>query len=96
MKRLLYFPISVPVCNTDVQRTEDEVAVRCVNMACVAQLKRRIAHYASRNALQIEGLGPATIDQLVDKELVRDVADLYTLGGRGIEQAGADGYPVCK
>ena len=64
------------MCNTDVQRTEDEVAVRCVNMACVAQLKRRIAHYASRNALQIEGLGPATIDQLVDKELVRDVADL--------------------
>ena len=72
-------PDQCPVCNTDVQRTEDEVAVRCVNMACVAQLKRRIAHYASRNALQIEGLGPATIDQLVDKELVRDVADLYTL-----------------
>ena len=73
------FPDRCPACNIAVQRTEDEVAVRCVNVACVAQLKRRIAHYASRNALQIEGLGPATIDQLVDTELVRDVADLYAL-----------------
>ena len=77
------FPEQCPACGTSVQRTEKEVAVRCVNMACVAQLKRRIAHYASRNALQIEGLGPATIDQLVDKLVdkarVRDVADLYAL-----------------
>ena len=73
------FPERCPACDTPVQRTEKEVAVRCVNVACVAQLKRRIAHYASRDALQIEGLGPATIDQLVDKELVRDVADLYAL-----------------
>ena len=76
---IFVFPDRCPVCNIAVQRTEDEVAVRCVNVACVAQLKRRIAHYASRNALQVEGLGPATIDQLVDKELVRDVADLYAL-----------------
>ena len=73
------FPNRCPVCGTPVQRTEAEVAVRCVNVGCIAQLKRQIAHYASRDALQIEGLGPATIDQLVDKELVRDVADLYTL-----------------
>ena len=73
------FPDRCPVCGTPVERSEEEVAVRCVNVSCVAQLKRRIAHYASRNALQIEGLGPATIDQLVDRELVRDVADLYTL-----------------
>ena len=73
------FPKNCPVCDTPVQRTEAEVAVRCVNVGCVAQLKRRIAHYASRNALQIEGLGPATINQLVDEALVRDVADLYDL-----------------
>ena len=73
------FPDRCPVCDTPVQRTEAEVAVRCVNVSCAAQLKRRIAHYASRNALQIEGLGPAKIAQLVDKELVRDVADLYAL-----------------
>ncbi|MYC74558.1 NAD-dependent DNA ligase LigA [Candidatus Poribacteria bacterium] len=73
------FPERCPACDTPVQRTEKEVAVRCVNVACVAQLKRRIAHFASRNALQIAGLGPATIDQLVDKALVGDVADLYAL-----------------
>jgi DNA ligase (NAD+) len=73
------FPDLCPTCNTTVQRSETEVAVRCVNAGCSAQLKRRIAHFASRNALEIEGLGPATVNQLVDNELVRDVADLYTL-----------------
>ncbi|MDE0398763.1 MAG: NAD-dependent DNA ligase LigA [Candidatus Poribacteria bacterium] len=89
-------PKECPVCNTDVQRTEDEVAVRCVNMACVAQLKRRIAHYASRNALQIEGLGPATIDQLVDKELVRDVADLYALEVEALSKLDRMGVPSAR
>ncbi len=73
------FPNVCPACSTPVQRSETEVAVRCVNAGCSAQLKRRIAHFASRNALEIEGLGPATVNQLVDNELVQDVADLYTL-----------------
>ena len=73
------FPDLCPTCNTPVQRSGTEVAVRCMNAGCSAQLKRRIAHFASRNALEIEGLGPATVNQLVDNELVRDVADLYTL-----------------
>ena len=73
------FPDLCPTCETPVQRSETEVAVRCVNAGCSAQLKRRIAHFASRNALEIEGLGPATVNQLVDNELVHDVADLYTL-----------------
>ena len=73
------FPDVCPTCSTPVQRSENEVAVRCVNAGCSAQLKRRIAHFASRNALEIEGLGPATVNQLVNNELVRDVADLYTL-----------------
>ena len=73
------FPELCPTCNTPVQRSENEVAVRCVNAGCSAQLKRRIAHYASRKALEIEGLGPATVNQLVDNGLVRDVADLYSL-----------------
>ena len=73
------FPDLCPTCETPVQRSETEVAVRCVNAGCSAQLKRRIAHFASRNALEIEGLGPATVNQLVNNELVRDVADLYTL-----------------
>ena len=82
-----------PVCDTPVQRSEEEVAVRCVNVACVAQLKRRIGHYASRNALQIEGLGPATIDQLVDKELVSDVADLYALEVEALSKLDRMGVP---
>ena len=87
------FPERCPACDTPVERTEKEVAVRCVNVACVAQLKRRIAHYASRDALQIEGLGPATITQLVDKELVRDVADLYTLEVEGLSKLDRMGVP---
>ncbi len=73
------FPDQCPTCGTPVKRSETEVAVRCVNAACVAQLKRRIAHWASRDALAIEGLGPARITQLVDTQMVCDVADLYTL-----------------
>jgi len=90
------FPEHCPACDTPVQRTEKEVAVRCVNVACVAQLKRRIAHFASRNALQIEGLGPATIDQLVDKELVRDVADLYALEVEPLSELERMGVPSAR
>ena len=90
------FPERCPACDTPVQRTEKEVAVRCVNVACVAQLKRRIAHFASRNALQIEGLGPATIDQLVDKELVRDVADLYALEVEPLSKLERMGVPSAR
>ena len=90
------FPDRCPVCGTPVERSEEEVAVRCVNVSCVAQLKRRIAHYASRNALQIEGLGPATIDQLVDKELVRDVADLYTLAVEPLSELDRMGVPSAR
>ena len=90
------FPDQCPVCGMPVQRTEDEVAVRCTNVGCVAQLKRRIAHYASRDALQIEGLGPATIAQLVDKELVRDVADLYTLEVEALSKLDRMGVPSAR
>ena len=75
-----------PTCNTPVQRSENEVAVRCVNAGCSAQLKRRIAHFASRNALEIEGLGPATVNQLVDNGLVKDVADLYSLESQEVSK----------
>ncbi len=80
------FPDLCPTCNTLVQRSENEVAVRCVNARCSAQLKRRIAHFASRKALEIEGLGPATVNQLVDNNLVRDVADLYTLKSQEVRK----------
>ena len=78
-QKIFRLPDYCPACKTPVQRSEDEAAVRCVNVACSAQLKRRIEHFASRNALNIDGLGPAIIEQLVEIGLIHDVADLYTL-----------------
>lgn len=72
-------PAQCPVCGGDVERPEGEVVSRCINAACPAQLKERIRHFASRGAMDIEGMGPALVDQLVEKELVKDPADLYAL-----------------
>ena len=73
------FPDTCPSCEHPVVRDPDEAAVRCDNPACPAQLKRRIEHFASRNAMNVEGLGPAIVEQLVESGLVRDVGDLYHL-----------------
>ena len=73
------FPKTCVVCGSAVQQLGYEVAIRCTNVKCEAQLKRRIEHFVCRDALDIDGLGAATIDQLVDNELVEDVADLYSL-----------------
>ncbi|MGB9594853.1 MAG: NAD-dependent DNA ligase LigA [Candidatus Poribacteria bacterium] len=72
-------PDKCPVCGSDVFRPEGEAVSRCVNSACPAQVKEHIRHFASRNAMNIDGLGPAVIDQLVDKGIVKNVADLYFL-----------------
>ena len=72
-------PRSCPVCGSPLAQDEDEAAVRCENLYCPAQVRRRIQYYASRGALDIEGLGEKTVDQLVDEGLVQDPADLYDL-----------------
>jgi DNA ligase (NAD+) len=72
-------PKKCPVCGGEVHRAEGEVAYRCVNAACPAQLKESLLHFAGRRAMNIDGLGEALVDQLVDKKMVRDVADLYHL-----------------
>ena len=72
-------PTTCPVCGSDLVHLDDEVALRCVNPMCPAQIKEGLAHFASRNAMNIDGLGPKIIQQLWDKELVHDVADLYSL-----------------
>ena len=72
-------PSKCPVCKSPLVRAEEEAAVRCENLYCPAQVRRRIQYYASRGALDIEGLGERTVDQLVDQELVEDPADLYDL-----------------
>ena len=73
------FPSTCPACGAEVVRIPEEAAIRCENPACSAQLKRRLQHFAARNALDVEGLGPAVIEQLVERKLVRDVGDLYDL-----------------
>ena len=73
------FPQNCPVCNGLLIKDESEVAIRCDNSQCPAQLKGNIRHFASRTAMDIEGLGTALVEQLVDSDLVRDVGDLYHL-----------------
>ena len=68
-----------PECDHDVYRPEDEVVARCQNLSCPAQVKRRIEHFVSKNAMDIDGVGEKLIDQLVEKNLVKSVDDLYHL-----------------
>ena len=72
-------PKHCPECNSAIHHVEGEVAYRCVNAACPAKRKESVLHYASRHAMNIDGLGDKIVDQLVDKGLVKDVADLYAL-----------------
>lgn len=72
-------PSSCPVCGSKAVREEGEAVRRCVNASCPAQVKERLRHFCSRDAMDIEGIGPALVDQLVDGGLVRDAADLYDL-----------------
>ncbi|MFH1100450.1 MAG: NAD-dependent DNA ligase LigA [Methanobacteriota archaeon] len=72
-------PRKCPVCGTDVVRTIDEVAVRCPNKQCPARLKWRIDYFASRDAMDIDHLGGQTVDKLIDKGLIDNIADLYSL-----------------
>ncbi len=72
-------PKKCPICNSTVKSVEGEVALRCENLSCPAQLKQTIIHFASREAMDIEGLGDAIVSQLVDKKMVKDYADLYYL-----------------
>jgi DNA ligase (NAD+) len=72
-------PTQCPVCGAKVFRLEGEVVSRCNSLTCPAQIKERIRHFASRDAMDIEGLGPAIINQLVEKGLIKDISDLYFL-----------------
>jgi DNA ligase (NAD+) len=78
-------PARCPVCRSEVKKDPDGVYVRCLNPACPAQIKGRLEHFASRNAMDIEGLGTAIIEQLVDRGLVKDFADIYDLEQKSLE-----------
>ena len=79
-------PDVCPVCFSKVFRDDDEAAIRCVNPDCPAQRARNIIHFASRDAMDIEGLGPAVVEALLEDGLIRDGADLYTLDVQSIAQ----------
>ena len=72
-------PTRCPVCQSELVHLAEEVALRCVNPKCPAQMKEGLNHFVSRNAMNIDGLGPRILEQLFEKNLVHDVADLYTL-----------------
>ena len=72
-------PKICPVCGAPVEREEGEAALRCTSLECPAQLARNIIHFASRDAMDIEGLGPAVVTQLLQAEKIKCVADLYDL-----------------
>ena len=78
-EQVFEMPRTCPVCGGEAVRAEGEVAVRCVNPACPAQLSRRIEHFASRNALDVRALGETVVDALVAQELVKDPLDLFSL-----------------
>ncbi len=78
-EKIFKMPDRCPVCSSKVVKVEGEVAIRCENIACPAQLKNRLRHFASRGAMDIEGLGEVLVEQLVDKGLVKDVGDVYSL-----------------
>ena len=89
----IVFPDSCPICGSPVERLESEVVARCSGgLICPAQRKEALWHFASRRAMNIDGLGDKLIEQLVDRELVRSVADLYHLDEAtlaGLERMGA-------
>lgn len=72
-------PECCPVCGTKLVKSEEEAAVRCPNVECPAQIFRSIVHFASKGAMNIDGLGPQIVHSLLDNKLITSVADLYTL-----------------
>ena len=75
----LDIPTNCPSCDNKLLHFEDEVALRCINPRCPAQIKEGLTHFASRDAMNISGLGPSVVEKLFDAQLVKDVADIYRL-----------------
>lgn len=79
-------PTKCPACGSDALRVEGEAVRRCPNPGCPAQIRERVIHYASRGAMDIDGLGPAVVDALFKAELISNVADLYSLRTEDIQE----------
>ncbi len=84
-------PDRCPVCGSHVERIGDEAAIRCTSLYCTAQLIERIFHFASRGAMDIEGLGYKTVETFIEKEIIKNIADLYHLREKKEEIIGIEG-----
>lgn len=78
-------PKTCPVCGENTVRLDGEAAVKCVNISCMAQIKRGIIHFASREAMDIEGLGESIVSMLIDNNLIKDISELYVLDSSKVE-----------
>jgi DNA ligase (NAD+) len=77
--KIFQVPKKCPVCGGEIVKEEAQVAFRCINPSCPKQIEREMIHFASRSAMDIEGLGEAVVCQLLEKKLVKDLADIYSL-----------------
>ncbi len=91
-----YLPRVCPVCGEKVERDEDGAFMRCTGAACGAQLSRKIAHFVSRDAMDIEGLGGAIVEALIEKELIKSPADIYYLTLDDIKSLWKSGSTAAK
>ena len=85
-RRPFHMPKNCPECGSKIHRVEGEVAYRCLNSACPAKRRESLLHYAGRHAMNIDGLGEKIVDQLVERNMVKDVADLYSLKLEGVAE----------
>ena len=84
-EKVFHIPSKCPVCGSKLSRGPEEVALKCENAGCPAQIKEAVLHFASRTAMDIEGMGEAIVDQLVDKKMIRDYGDIYSLKFEDVE-----------
>lgn len=84
-EKIFKMPDKCPVCGANVVREEGEAAFRCTGASCPAQITRNIIHFVSRNAMDIEGLGPAIIEQLLERNMIKNAADLYYIKSSDVE-----------
>ncbi|MBQ7985684.1 MAG: NAD-dependent DNA ligase LigA, partial [Clostridia bacterium] len=83
-ERAFKMPEKCPVCGANVVREEGEAAFRCTGSSCPAQITRNIIHFVSRNAMDIDGLGPAIIEQLLERDMIKNAADLYYIQAQDV------------
>ena len=78
-KKFYIYDFQCPSCNSVIEKTDDQVAYRCINVACKAKIKSALEHFCSKNAMNIDGLGPQIVDQLMDEGLIKNIDDLFTI-----------------